>query len=154
MSDVSFYETSAQVVPLLLLAAAVETRFLEDLRPFESRTERTRHAVSDAILLPLAVVILFAGEAAALHVSLVGTASWLEKRLTVVALLLGFWGLFTPILNQVIVTTMNALEEANEAKDGTPQVSGVAAKAGLWASKVMHAAIIAMGVLVMIGYAG
>jgi hypothetical protein len=150
MSDISFYETSAQVIPLLLLATVVETGFLKDLRPFESAAEHAQHALSDAILLPLAVVITFAGEVAALHVTLVGTASGIEQRLTGVALVLGFWGVFTPILNQVIAATMKHFPQDG----GAPRGHRVAETAGRVASKVMHGAMVAIGILVLIGYTG
>jgi hypothetical protein len=122
MSDVSFYETSAQVIPLLLLAAVVETRFVDHLRPFEPPTRRT--AVSDAILLPLAGVVIFAGEVAALHASMAGTGSTFQKRLVAIALLLGLWGLLTPILNQIIAATTKTLDE--QFRDGKPGIARVA----------------------------
>jgi hypothetical protein len=145
--DVSFYETSAQVIPLLLLAAGLETGFLKNLRPFATPEERARHAPSDAIMLPLAVVLVLAGEVAALHASLVGHSGWLGERLTGVALLIGFWGVFTPILNAVIETMRETLDEHVDP-DKPRRVSRAA---GGWASKAIHGSIYAMAALLLAG---
>jgi hypothetical protein len=144
--DVSFYETSAQVIPVLLLATVLEARFLGNLRPFAGPEERKKHAPRDAIMLPIAVALVLAGEAAALHASLVGDANGAAELLTGVALLVGFWGVFTPILNEVIQASNEMLDEHAITGRGRR-----AAKAtGKWTSKAIHVAIPLMGVYLLV----
>lgn len=149
MGDLSFYEAAAQVIPILLLALAVETRFLENLRPFAvgSRRPTRRLLLQDAVLLPIAVVAMVAGELAALHVLLDGHASGLEQRLTVVALLVGAFGIATPILNLVTLATRRNLEDFGR------RPAQFAEKFGGYTIRVIHVALIGLGVLALGGLA-
>jgi hypothetical protein len=145
--DVSFYETSAQVIPLLLLAAGLETSFLKNLRPFAGEEERRKHAWTDAIYLSLGVALIMAGEVAALRASLVGHAGWLAERLTGIALLVGFWGVFTPLLNEVMATTTSMLDE----HDIVGARRRAATAAGKYTSKAIHGAIWVLAGLLLAG---
>jgi len=109
MNDVSFYNTVAQVLPVFLLAAAIESGFLKNLRPFAESTPRWLGIV-DAVALPLGVVVIMAGELAALHVVIGGQAGKVEHLIVVWALLAGAFGVTTPILNHVTLATMASLK--------------------------------------------
>lgn len=148
MSNLPFYEASAQVIPLLVLASAVETRFLENLRPDTSHKPRKFELVRDAFLLPLAVVVMIAGELAALHVTLVGRTTGVEQCLTALAVIAGAFGLATPILNTIIKTTTTSLEQYGDG------YVTFARRCGTWTITGIHLVLLALAVLVVVGRIG
>ena len=143
MADTAFYETSAQVIPLLLLAAGVETQWLPNLRPLHGGETSRLKARLDAVVLPGAALLILAGELAALHTSLAWDPTALQQRLTLLALLLGCLGVFTPILNAVAQTTSKALEPYGESQ--------LARRAGLAAIRMVQLTVVVLSVLVIIG---
>jgi|tagenome__1003787_1003787.scaffolds.fasta_scaffold19601619_1 hypothetical protein len=145
MTDLTFYETSAQVIPLLLLAAGVETQWLQNLRPLEETVSRRKTRL-EAVSLLVAALVVFAGELAALNVSLTGAPAELEKRLVILALLLGCFGVFTPILNSIIRATQPNLARYGDARVGRA--------AGMIAIRLVHATVALTGALTVFGWIG
>jgi hypothetical protein len=141
----AFYEAAAQVIPLLILAAAVETRFLQNLRPLAGRQPGKKELISDAFLLPLAVLVMISGELAALHVTLVGEATGLEQRLTGLAILAGAFGVATPILNTIIATTTKNLEPYGEG------CVKFARRTGVITMEAIHLGLVVLAGLVLAG---
>jgi hypothetical protein len=147
MGSLSFYETAAGVIPLLIVASAIETHFLENLRPaWAQRRAPTKVALlSDVVALPIAVIITISGEFAALHVLLVQSATGVEQRLTALAVLIGAFGVVTPILNMVIKTTTTSLAAYGETS------RRFALRFGQTTMTAVHLALYALAVLVLAG---
>jgi hypothetical protein len=140
MEDVSFYSTVAQVLPVFLLAAAIESGFLENLRPFDESIPRWVGIV-DAVALPLGVVVIVAGELAALDVVIGGHVGKLEHLIVVWALLAGAFGVTTPILNKVTIATMASLNPYGVRWTNFAKLIGTV---------TIRVVIVALGALVMV----